>query len=348
MDAKYNRIATVIYSFCLVWFGTVESIAQYPGNKAPLGVDSRLEDSLSPRLTARTLEVFSSIPLSVPPFGFFGSPQCDATGRMFFEAGTPPSNDRIYLAISADGQRQTIYALPKDILDQPHNTLAYLSAGGEVHFLAMLPGKSLKWLTFDEGGKLEHVVGLNAPTSLVMDSFAVTAGGYLMLLGYYPEGDKHSNVEGTTYRAIFSPSGDVVTQLPSERAAIAADSDPQRMREVHVKTDGDHFYWTTGKIIYDLDSSGAVVRKIDIPKANESDQVLDIGMSGPMAEVTLASGPPWRTSYLVLNSITGDAYWLYLPPEGSHMKLACFDSKRGFTFLVYENKRLRFEQAILP
>src|ERR1700679_2588463 len=61
----------------------------------------------------RTLEVFSQVPLSVPPFGFLRTAQCDDSGTMFFAVTSgPPRSGVTYLSISADGQKQIVYHPP--------------------------------------------------------------------------------------------------------------------------------------------------------------------------------------------------------------------------------------------
>jgi hypothetical protein len=302
---------------------------------------------LTSQLAPRALEAFTRVPLSVPPFGYFGTLQCDASGTMFFEAGLP-QNARAYLSISRDGQKQTIYSLPKDVTDQPHNTTFYASSDGELHLLVIQPGVGVKDFRFDPDGKLEGVTNLDAPSGILVKGFAVTSQGYILLLGFYPAPDNETRDAGATYRAIFKPSGALVTNLPNSREP-GIDDTVNSLSEGHIEASGEDFYWTTGNSILTMDTAGNIIHKLEIHKPNENDALNAIFVSGGMLAVgLLATGEhPLQYSYLVLGAATGDPYGLYLPPTGAR-HLACFDSKQGFTFLAVDHGHLNLVQALLP
>ncbi len=335
-----GKVTTLLLVFaCAVPAGS--AIQEATGSRSPRDTPA---ETLPP---ARVLQVFSRIPLSVPPFGYYGVPQCDASGRMFFETATPPQSTTVYLSISADGENQVVYNPPKDAIDPPHNTSYYASSNGDVHLLVMRPGHSLTWFRFDSSGKLQNTQDLSVPTNIHINSFAVTNGGYLLLLGYYPPTGKGGDKGGPTYRAIFNPNGKLVTTLAGETMNLI-----DGISQDAVTASGENFYWTAGDAISVMDTNGDIVRRFEIVKPSATDMVASLRVSDDLAEVqffdTPAMGHPLHSTYLVMNAWTGDPYASYLPPEGGPMNLTCFDKKQGFTFLEWNKSHLTIVRALLP
>lgn len=322
------------------------SVAQLPTAPHPPG--NGVTETPQPILFSRTLDIFSSTPLSVPPFGYFGAAQCDASGRMYFAAGNPPSAEATYLSISSDGQQQFVYSLPKAVLDAPHNVSFYAASDGEMHFLVVQPGVSVTWLRFDKDGRLSGTEVLPVPTNIDVNSFAVTPEGYLLLLGYYPLTTKHGADDGSSYRAIFDVNGTRVATLAQEKESSGTDPSNGPSQEA-VTAWGGNFYWIDGQSIVVMDTTGNVVRSLPFSMPSKTARVLGLHLSGGLAEVTfLDINARPQTRYLILNAATGDAYGIYLPPEGEPMNLVCFDSKEGFGFLAVKGGHLSLVQALRP
>ncbi len=322
------------------------SLAQMPS--APEAAGKGLTEAPQPILFPTTLDIFSSTPLSVPPFGYYGAAQCDASGRMYFAAGNPPAAEATYLSISSDGQQQFVYSLPKAILDAPHNVSFYAADDGEMHFLVVQPGVSVQRLRFDKDGKLDGAEDLPVPANIMVNSFAVTNQEYLLLLGYYPLTTAHGSEDGGSYRAIFDVNGKRIAILSQEKESSGTDPSNGPSQEA-ITAWGENFYWVDGDSIIVMDTTGNEVRRIPFSRPSNTARVLRLHLSGGLAEVTfldIKARP--QTRYLVVNAATGDTYGLYLPPEGGPMSLTCFDSKEGMTFLAFKGGHLSLVQALVP
>ncbi|MGB6134665.1 MAG: hypothetical protein WBG54_23005 [Acidobacteriaceae bacterium] len=328
--------------------GVVSSrgVAQLPA--APHAPATALSEAPQPILFPTTLDIFSSTPLSVPPFGYFGAAQCDASGRMYFAAGNPLAADVTYLSISSDGQQENVYSLPKAVLDAPHNVSFYAAGDGEMHFLVVQPGVSVTWLRFDKDGRLSGTEVLPVPTNIDVNSFAVTPEGYLLLLGYHPLTTAHGADDGSSYRAIFDINGKRIATLSQEKESSGTDPSNGPSQEA-VTAWGGNFYWIDGQSIVVMDTTGNVVRSLPFSMPSKTARVLGLHLSGGLAEITfldIKARP--QTRYLIVNAATGDAYGIYLPPEGEPMNLVCYDAKEGFTFLGVMGGHLSLVQALAP
>lgn len=305
--------------------GRCQSVALGAGNPMP-----------APAMP-ETLRVFSEIPLSVPSFGYLGTAECDDSGTMFFAAATPPRTGVTYLSISADGQKQTVYAMPKYIDENPYNTLFSVPPDGRLQLLFVVPGEQPpKWLSFDKKGELDRVVTLAAPAAIDVRSFTTTAQGYLLLVGYYPPTKAHGKNDGETYTGIFNPNGDLVARLASEDAGLQANGEFAGPPQEPAAVEGEQFFWisSSGKDLVVTATDGSIVRRLPLSGARPGDRVVGLRVSGNQALVTyinLKATP--RLSYLLLNASTGDRYGLFLQPAGIRGGMTCYDSSRGFTFL---------------
>lgn len=311
-----------------------------------------LSKAVAPPPPAHTLSIFSTTPLSVPPFGYFGTPQCDAAGRMFFKASVPPLGiGMVYLSISADGQRQSIYQLPKSLLKQRLDTLFYAASDGRFYILAHGPQIGIMWIRYETDGTVDKEVTLKTPANVFLDSFAVTPQGYLLLMAHHLIDGKQGTSEGAAYRAIFSPSGDVVKILPAGVSKSGQSGATPGLSGNRVTTDGETFYWLSNNEMTVMDTDGSVIASYVIAAPTPKADAEGLRVSGSMAEITFGAdagiGKPVQSSYLVVDALTGSPYGLYLPPAQS-MNLACFSAKQGFTFLKYSSGRSSLVQALLP
>jgi YD repeat-containing protein len=300
-----------------------------------------------PILFARTLQFFRTTPISIAPFGYFLPAQCDGSGRMYFESGTPPSRENAYFSIGPDGTGQVVYRIPQDLDNEPHNGAFYAESSGKVDLLVSLPGSSLTWLRYDADGNLKSRTKLDAPLDVTLVNFAVTDSGHLFLLAVHPRQTKPSEDSGKTWRALFSPAGDLVATMPA-----VAQKDPSALPGERVTAASDKFYWASDHSIVVMDTTGTVERELALHKPDEKDRVSGLQISGNMAEITLMhvkqDGHNLAASYLVLDLTTGNPYGLYLQPDEGPHTFTCFDSSRGFTFLGAVNQRLILGEALLP
>ncbi|HVT96202.1 MAG TPA: hypothetical protein VHE33_01765 [Acidobacteriaceae bacterium] len=309
-------------------------------------------DSVPAPMIPQPLQVFSQVPLSTPPFGYLRTAQCDDSGTMFFAASTPPRTGVTYLSLSADGQRQTVYPMPKYVDENPWNTLFSVPPDGKLQVLFVLPGQQPpRWISFDKDGKITRVVTLSAPSDIDVRSFAATSDGSLLLLGFYPLTKAHGKDEGNTYTAIFNRNGDLVTRLTPEDAGIQPNGQFAGSPEEPAAVEGDQFFSisSSGKSLEVIATDGSVVRRLPLPAVRPGDQLVGLNISGNLALMTYMNfkATP-RSSYLLLNAATGEPYRFFLPPAAVQGSLTCFDSSRGFTFLSGGNGHLSLIQSALP
>jgi hypothetical protein len=271
-------------------------------------------------LFPRTLQAFSQQPLSVRDFGYFGTAQCDDSGPMFFAASPGAVGGITYLSVSADGEEHTGYDVPKYVTDDPCNTSFSISPNGKPQLLYAEPRQPVKWLGFDQDGELSSVTTLSAPSSIIVRSFAVTAQGYLLLLGYYPLTPAHSNHDGETYRAIFNSSGSLVAKLESEASGTQSNGQVAGPVEEPVAVEGEQFFRmaSSGRNMVVMNTDGRIVRTLRLPDTRPGDPVNGLRISGSVALVTYINfkAAP-QQSCVLLNAATGLEYGLCLPPAGA-------------------------------
>lgn len=306
----------------------------------------------SPIVFPTVLSAFSQQPLSVAPFAYLRMAQCDDSGRMFFAAAPGGAVGGVtYLSISADGEEQANYDIPKYIKDYPYNASFSVTPDGMLQLLFVVPGQPVRWLKFDKQGALSNVVQLPVPSDISVRSFATTSQGYLLLLGYHPLTDTHAKTDGEAYRAIFAPNGNLVANLKTAKSGMQSNGTFADSPEEPATVEGEQFFWITssGKSMVVMDTDGNVVRTLRLPGARPGDQAVGLRISGDMALVTYINfkATP-HESYLLLNATTGLEYGLYLPPPDARGSLTCFQSSRGFTFLNFSKGHLRLVQSRLP
>lgn len=310
------------------------------------GVDQPFGYSLP---VIHTLTVFKRTPVAVPSFDYFGTPQCDGDGTMYFDAGTPVARNRTYLAVPRDGGAEVIYALPQEIeKGEPATAFAAAPSGG-VRLLVISPRLGVWIYRFRGDGEIADKLKLDAPSTILPDSFATTAGGYTLITGFYPDA-AHSADDGKTFRAIFDANGNRIATLAAEDAGLGKDGIMIAPSQTRVATSGDLFYWTDGKRVYVMDVSGHITNSYDIPKPGAKEMVQAISVSGGMIEITVldAVQHQLKQKYLVMDALSGDVNGIYAPPEGLTAGLACFDSKNGFVFLQGNHGHPELLQALLP
>lgn len=334
-------LSALVFGACAYPANAQEAAAPPDAPTAPITAPQE------PILFARTLQLFRTTPISVAPFGYAMPAQCDAAGRMYFNSFTPPSNEHTYFSIGPDGTGQIAYAIPQDLDKEPHNDDFSVESNGKVDLLVMLPGSSLTWLRYNVDGSLNSRTKLDVSSELDLESPAVTDSGYLFLMAHYPEDKRHPEDSGKTWRGIFRPTGDLVTNFP-----VVTLEKPGSLPKERVTAVGEKFYWASDHSIVVMDTTGNVEREVAFHKPDEKDRVSGLQISGNMAEITLTrlkpDGHNLTQSYLVVDLTSGNAYGLYLPPEEGPRILTCFDGSRGFTFLEPMNHREMLGQALLP
>ncbi|HEX4309289.1 MAG TPA: hypothetical protein VHZ25_04630 [Acidobacteriaceae bacterium] len=336
----------------LTFLGAASAIAQQAS--APAQNQPPRRETTPQIQFAQTLDVFTTTPLAVAPFGFIEPAQCDDSGRMFFASLPsliPKSENIVYTSLSADGQQQVLFRLPPEIQKEAHNTDFYAASNGELHLVVVQPGIRVLWFRFDTAGKLEGEEDLPVPPDILVRSFAVTRQGFLLLLAYHPASPAHDASEGKTYRAIFNPVGRLVTELAAADAGLGKDGIELHPSEDLVRADDETFYMTDGRSLAAMDSTGNLIQTIEIDKPDPKELVIGLSISGGLAEITLLHAPPHQctqVSFLVLGAAEGESRGLYLPPEGVPGSPICFDSKQGFTFFQAGKGHMRLVRALLP
>ena len=340
---------TALRSSCLAAIALALVISGDAGGQS---IAVPIDNSIPAPVLPQYLKVFTEIPLSVPPFGYLRTAQCDDSGTMFFAAALPPRTGVTYLSISSDGQKQTVYHLPQEVVDMPYNTLFSVTPDGMLQLLLVVPGQQApRWFTFQKNGEVSRVVTLSAPVDIDVQSFSTTAQGYLLLVGYHPLTKAHVKDEGETYTAIFNDKGELVTKLTAEASGMQANGEFAGSPDEPAAVEGEEFFWidSAGKKLVVTATDGSIVRRMPLPGARPGDQVMGLHISGHMALISYVNfkATP-RMSYLLVDASTGDRYGLFLQPSGVKASLGCFDSSRGFTVLSGDRDHLTLLRSLLP
>lgn len=204
---------------------------------------------------------------------------------------------------------------------------------------------------FDSGEGMPDDTHLSVPEHMEVQDFVVSQTGAMLLGGFF---DEHApeEVQGKAFLALFSPSGQLQRDLTEEGPEFV------KLKEVRSKLhdgagttdENGNFYFTTGGRVIVLSRYGGIVREFSIQKPDDDATAVALTYGGNLISIEFVTDrkpPDLEMKYLVLDSVSGKPYALYIPSDELGNNNVCFSGRSGFTFLRIKNGRVQFLTAPL-
>lgn len=293
-----------------------------------------------------TLKSFSSSVLGVPAFSYGENAQCDEHGNLFFHA-TKAFNDVAILKLAPD-QSTTFYTLPMDEAQKVYFLAFRVTRKGKLWVLTHVShAKDLYLYQFGGNSEEPDKIELRAPDGLKASNFVMLADDRVALYGYFDE-DAPASQRSKSYFGLFDQSGRLVrdslrpanqevlerakTRVPDAGAAQASDGQT---------------YILQGNSIIVLSPDGERVKELSVPSPGEGYVAGDVFAEGAFLCIKYrkqVKNQPLVAEYALLDRNSGELIRYYVPSSELGNNLVCF-SDEGFTFLRYENHRVKLLSA---
>jgi len=293
------------------------------------------------------LRVSSVTPLPAQGFNFFGHPQCDGAGNMYFRTGMGYNSSQV-VRVSPAATDALTYPLPPDF---PSFYLFQVSRGGQVYLLLYSPdGPYL--LTYKDDTSEPTRTKIDAPVGIEPRNFAVWSSGAVVLSGVY--GDKAGELRGKPYAAEFSPAGKLRRSLVTEpyagdsaKALLSLGADAAASFD-----DRGYLYFLAGDEILVLTETAGVERRIKppAPAAHLRMAILQAA-KGQLAiwfhQDNLKAGDRIKTYLEIIDPVSGDVMRMYEPEAELESRLPVCFTGESFLFLGRkEGQRVLFRADV--
>lgn len=302
--------------------------------------------------TPKVLVPSSVRSVAAPPFGFYGTPDCDNDGNMYFHAARS-FNDTEIFRLSADGNEGKVFKVADQFPEAAKFGFLNFSVtpGGNIYVLGGLQRRAVL-VRFDGEGNLDGPIPLRLPEGVISDTIAATDDGMVLLFGYYNDTTAPPELKGKSYVAVLDPSGAVRQELhvsvPGlDMAKLAAGEGPSPA--VCLGDDGNFYLAATNQILV-VSLGGDLLRRIPFENPYPNSRVDRLQVSGSLILVTLAHADKegfLDLRYLTLLNPSGGTVGYYAPPEEGAGLAVCFTPKQGLTLLKWENQQLKILTAPL-
>ncbi len=307
----------------------------------------------APPRQAVPLTVTSSKITAVPAFAYYGAPQCDVDGNMFFRPAFSQDDVAIFKLAQPDESKSRMFRLSPELSHANAFLALAVSPSGTPYVLTQDREDILHVFSFDSDGEVKGDAKLDTPDHLFAYSLTVLGNETLLLVGHYQR-DAPENLRGKGYAALFDSSGRMVRDLASKFSLERASSDPGPAFEhiaISYAPDGN-LYLPKADAILAISQTGEVVRRLRFTIPDPRDVAVDLMAANGLVAVELGESPSLGkeapTKYWVLDALTGREYGYFaLPENASHGVLACFTREAGFTFLGHEKNHFRVVTAAL-
>lgn len=283
----------------------------------------------------RVLTVSSSKTLTVPPFGFYGEPVCDANGNVFVHIDTSAYDHIELFELSHSGDSGVFFKLPSELAEKHHFSDFTVSPSGKAYVLSET-FEGLYVLDFKSDGSLGSETLLEGTQYLTGGRLAVFDSGAILISGYFGE-RAPTNLKGKNFGAIFEGSGALRTRITEDLGKTNLDETSTKLLDgaVTVGEDGNAYMLHKNEIII-FSETGRIARHIPIKKADERAVGERLNVSGGVLAVGFVvpeKNHDMSRQYLLLNSVTGEPYGFYTASPDLGTQVLCFSREEGFTFL---------------
>ncbi|HEY2499010.1 MAG TPA: hypothetical protein VGK24_18245 [Candidatus Angelobacter sp.] len=303
----------------------------------------------SGKTQARVLKAGHTRLLDIPQFGFYGTPQSDEDGDMFFHANTGSFSAAVVLKLSHSSYAPTVYVA--DEISQTHLMFLGFSVTPEgiVSILAQGLDKKIYSIKFSSAGAVIQRTILYIPEKFAVNDFAVFESGTIIVSGFYlPEAAPE--LRGKSLITFFDESGTIKKQLKDDISAIDVAKAIKKISEggSTIGKDGC-LYILQGNEILVMGQEGDIVRRIKYEKPEEY-SATKIAISRGLISVWLAKNEGDYgivPEYIILNQSSGEMMAEYVPETELGNNAISFSAADGFTFFKIESGKVKLTTAAL-
>lgn len=275
--------------------------------------------------------------LPVPPFGYYGEPQCDAQGDAFFHLYTGGYDTSSIFELARHPEDSLRYTVPANEINRGIGTFT-VTPDGKVFALGYHDngeGVGTYLVGFDSDGTAKGKTRLDLPDRVDPESLSVFTNGTVLVSGHWddraPRGQR-----GERYVVLFGPSGQLLKRLEKGEGKVDLSTALTKLPEgAAVAGEDGYVYLLQSEKVVVISASGSIVRNIPFTKPDAAFSAVKVNVSGGLLAITLAKADAGPTvyRYLVLDSFSGQKYGYYEPgPELGNAGL-CFSREEGFSFL---------------
>ena len=166
----------------------------------------------SQHLTPRPLKASTIRKLEVPPFGSFGSTQCDDSLAMYDHLAVGSYRHTTILRTSLSGNESTLYKLPDEFADSTvFNDFSVTPDGAVTALVEDEQGHSMRF-DFDSEGKVSSHANLELSAQVEGDKIAIFPNNTMLFSGHYTA-NASAGLRGKRFIGIFQPSGKLIRRL---------------------------------------------------------------------------------------------------------------------------------------
>jgi hypothetical protein len=289
-----------------------------------------------------SLKPTSSNVLGVPAFSYGENVQCDGQGNMFFHAARAV-NDIVILKLSKD-ESTTLYTLPEDEAKKAYFLAFRVTREGHIWVLAhAAPGKDLYLYQFGGNSTGPDKIRISVPEGLRPDNFVMLADDHVALFGYFDD-EAPAAQRSKSYFGVFDQSGRLVRDSLSSATHAEIEQVKSHVADAGASQSEDgQTYVLQGESILAVSSTGEMLKKFKVPSPGDGYLASNVFAAGAFLCVKyrkLIANGPFAAEYVLLDRMSGKVLRYYVPNSELGNNLLCF-SEEGFTFLRYENHRVR-------
>jgi hypothetical protein len=302
------------------------------------------------QLPARDLRVTSSTATEVPSFGFFGAPQCDKDGELFFHLnkGSLNTMEVLKLRFVAGSAEPTVYQAPPTFTGDKSGGFFInwsVTPSGEFWMLGESRARKYFLFKFNSEGTVTGETELAVPEHLDLRDFAVSDQGIVLVSGNFDH-DATEGRAGKRYVALLSTFGKVQKEFDLKLDKVDLETMDLHEGAATYGEDGA-FYVLGSQQVLVISQSGTIERRLSFDKPKDA-RAVHLAVSGGYLAIWLYKDNkdgPITTQFLLMDTSTGESLVLYnTTPETGNAGL-CYSRKAGFTMWHEEDKRLKLLTA---
>ena len=291
------------------------------------------------RLKPVPLRVAAVRNLGVPIFPWFGLPQTDQDGDLFFHVGGTTFNEASIMKLSHSSSAPTVYKLPPDIKSKYSFDEFTVTPGGIVWMLANNMVPELVAVEFNANGEVRGKTLLDLDLNEVdIHGFSALDTGGVVIAGRY-NNKAPLKLRSHSFLALFDGnSGKRIREL-TDTFPVARGSEESTLAHQGETVTGDdgNIYVLDGSRMVVVRPGGEIGRRISFRKPDPALLTMQVRVSGGAAAVWLGmlnnQTGTVEFSFLVLDLSNGRPIGWFTAPEGFEGQAVGFSRSAGFQFL---------------
>jgi hypothetical protein len=302
------------------------------------------------RVEPRVLHPTSSRLLDVPDFPFWGMPQCDFDGNLYYHVDQGSMRLSTILKIVPSTSTPVRYQLPPELANSTGFMNFSVTPSGHVYLLNESNQGGYLVLSFGSDGEYSSETRLELPAHVEAQDFAMSDAGIALVSGFFGESAPEKQ-RGKAFLGLFDSAGRLVRRVNEPLAPVDLQNVHKRPHEGGAALGDDgklYLLHPTGIVVLSL--SGEVEKRIPLDKPEDAGAAAAISVSGGYISIRLLKADPERqlhARYLVIDAHTGKVFRDYITETGMPEHAVCFNRKEGYTFAKNEAGKVKLVFAEL-